>query len=124
MSPNHAPELTLGQIFAALAVGTVAVLMIGVQPILLGELVEAKQVSLEGVGIVAMGEIVTLGLGVVLGDAVVPWSRLKVITIVAAVLASCLDMLTLLAVGDGQLTAVRMAAGLTEGVLSGAPPAW
>ena len=65
MSPNHAPELTLGQIFAALAVGTVAVLMIGVQPILLGELVEAKQVTMEGVGIVAMGEIVTLGLGAV-----------------------------------------------------------
>ncbi|TXT37561.1 MAG: major facilitator superfamily protein [Comamonadaceae bacterium] len=117
MSPNHAPELTLGQIFAALAVGTIAVLMIGVQPILLGELVEAKQVSLEGVGIVAMGEIVTLGLGVVLGDAVLPWSRLKLITIVAAVLASSLDMLTLLAVGDGQLTAVRMAAGLAEGIL-------
>jgi predicted MFS family arabinose efflux permease len=117
MSLNRAPELTLVQIFAALAVGTIAVLMIGVQPILLGELVDAKQVSLEGVGIVAMGEIVTLGLGVVLGDAVLPWSRLKLITIVAAVLASCLDMLTLLAVGDGQLTAVRMAAGLAEGVL-------
>jgi predicted MFS family arabinose efflux permease len=117
MSLNRAPELTLGQIFAALAVGTIAVLMIGVQPILLGELVDAKQVSLEGVGIVAMGEIVTLGLGVVLGDAMLPWSRLKLITIVAAVLASILDMLTLLAVGDGQLTAVRMAAGLAEGVL-------
>jgi len=117
MSPNHAPELTLGQIFAALAVGTIGVLMIGVQPILLGELVEAKQVSLEGVGIVAMGEIVTLGLGVVLGDALLPWSRLKLITIVAAVLASILDLLTLAAVGDAQLTAVRMAAGLAEGVL-------
>lgn len=117
MSPNHAPELTLGQISAALAVGTIAVLMIGVQPILLGELVEAKQVSLEGVGIVAMGEIVTLGLGVVLGDALLPWSRLKLITIVAALLATSLDLLTLLTLGDGQMTAVRMAAGLAEGVL-------
>ncbi|KQV81148.1 MFS transporter [Rhizobacter sp. Root1221] len=117
MSMNHAPEITSRQVAAALAVGTIGVLMVGIQPILLGELVEAKQVSLEGVGIVAMAEIVTLGLGVVLGDALLPWSRLRLITIVAALLASGLDLLTLLATGDGAMTAVRAAAGLAEGVL-------
>ena len=54
MSMNHAPEITSRQVAAALAVGTIGVLMVGIQPILLGELVDAKQVSLEGVGIVAM----------------------------------------------------------------------
>lgn len=117
MSMNHAPEITSRQIAAALAVGTIGVLMVGIQPILLGELVEARQVNLEGVGIVAMAEIVTLGLGVVLGDALLPWSRLRLITIVAALLASGLDLLTLLATGDGAMTAVRAAAGLAEGVL-------
>ena len=117
MSSNHAPDITTRQVAAALAVGTIGVLMVGIQPILLGELVDAKQVSLEGVGIVAMAEIVTLGLGVVLGDALLPWSRLRLITIVAALLAAGLDLLTLLATGDGAMTAVRAATGLAEGVL-------
>jgi DHA1 family inner membrane transport protein len=117
MSTNHAPDVSPPQVAAALAIGTIGVLMVGVQPILLGELVDAKQVSLEGVGIVAMAEIVTLGLGVVLGDTLLPWSRLRLITIVAALLASSIDLLTLWVAGDGPMTAVRAAAGLAEGVL-------
>jgi len=117
MSTNHASDLSRRHISAALAVGTIAVLMVGVQPILLGELVEARQVSLEGVGIVAMAEIVTLGLGVVLGDMLLPGARLRLITIVAALFAACFDLLTLLARGDGAMTGVRAAAGLAEGVL-------
>ena len=117
MPPNRASEMSRQQIAGALAIGTIGVLMVGVQPILLGELVEARQVSLEGVGIVAMAEIVTLGLGVVLGDVVLPWSRLRLITIVAALIAAGLDLLTLLASGDMPMTAVRAACGLAEGVL-------
>lgn len=117
MSTNHDSAIPTDQVAAALAIGTIGVLMVGVQPILLGELVEAKQVSLEGVGIVAMAEIVTLGLGVVLGDALLPWSRLRLITIVAALLAACLDLSTLLVSGDASIAAMRAAAGLAEGVL-------
>lgn len=118
MSTNPAPpDLSRRRVGAALAVGTIAVLMIGVQPILLGALVEARQVSLEGVGIVAMAEIVMLGLGVVLGDTVLPVAKLRLITIIAALLAAGLDALTMLASGDGHMTGVRAAAGLAEGVL-------
>lgn len=117
MSSNHDVKMSAAQVVAALAVGTIAVLMVGVQPILLGELVEARQVSLEGVGIVAMAEIIMLGLGVVLGDALLPGARLRSITLVAGVCAAGLDLLTLLATGDGALTGVRAAAGLAEGVL-------
>lgn len=117
MSPNHDLKMSPAQVAAALAVGTIAVLMVGVQPIVLGELVEARQVSLEGVGIVAMAEIIMLGLGVVLGDALLPGARLRLITIVAALCAAGLDLLTLQATGDGAMTAVRAVAGLAEGVL-------
>jgi DHA1 family inner membrane transport protein len=108
-SPRH--------IVAALAIGTLAVLMIGLQPILLGELVERRVLSLEGVGLVAMGEIVGLGLGIVLGDALLPWSRLRLIAIVSTVLVVVLDWVTSSARGDGPMLAVRSAAGLAEGVL-------
>lgn len=117
MSPDPCPKITPRQVGAALLVGTVAVLMVGIQPIVLGELVDAHQVTLEGVGLVAMGEIITLGLGVVLGDLLLPGSRLRLITVVAAVLAAAFDLATLRASGDGPMLAVRAAAGLAEGVL-------
>ncbi len=117
MSTRPNASIHASQVVAALAIGTIAVLMVGIQPIVLGELVDARRVSLEGVGLVAMAEIIMLGLGVVLGDALMPIERLRAVTIVAALAAAGLDLLTLQAVGDGALTAVRAAAGLAEGVL-------
>ena len=117
MSTHYTEPIPAPQVVAALAIGTIAVLMVGIQPIVLGELVDARQVSLEGVGIVAMAEIILLGLGVVLGDALLPVGQLRFITIAAALAAAGLDGLTLQATGDGALTAVRAAAGLAEGVL-------
>ncbi|OGB13860.1 MAG: MFS transporter [Burkholderiales bacterium RIFCSPLOWO2_12_67_14] len=117
MSSRPDPSVSPVQLAGALAIGTIAVLMVGVQPILLGALVEAGHVSLEGVGIVAMAEIIMLGLGVVLGDTLLPVARLRLITILAALCAAGLDLLTLQATGDGAMTGVRAAAGLAEGVL-------
>lgn len=116
--PQDAPvRMTTRHLVAALAIGTLAVLMIGLQPILLGELVERQVVSLEGVGLVAMGEIVGLGLGILLGDALLPWSRLRQTALASAVLVMALDLATSRAHGDGPMLAVRAAAGLAEGVL-------
>lgn len=117
MSSRTDPSVSPVQLAGALAIGTIAVLMVGVQPILLGALVEAGHVSLEGVGIVAMAEIIMLGLGVVLGDTLLPGARLRQITILAALCTAALDLLTLQAVGDGGMAAVRAGAGLAEGVL-------
>jgi len=117
MSRNEGEAWSTAQVAAALAVGAIAVLIIGTQPIVLGALLEAKALTLEGVGLVAMGEIVAVGLGVVLGDALLPGAQLRRITIIAALLTVALDLLTLRAVGDTALIAVRAAAGLAEGVL-------
>src|SRR4051812_13576777 len=112
MSTDSFPKITGRRVAAALLVGTIAVLMVGIQPIVLGELVEQRQVTLEGVGLVAMGEIITLGLGVVGGDLLLPGSRLRLVTVVAAVLAAAFDLATLRATGDGPMLAARAAAGL------------
>jgi DHA1 family inner membrane transport protein len=105
------------QLSAALAVGTIAILMIGIQPILLGELVDAQKVTLEGVGLVAMGEIVALGLGVALGDFLIPGAWLKFATVTGALCATFFDLLTTQVSGDGMMLAVRACAGLAEGLL-------
>lgn len=117
MSIQHPSELSVSQIIAALSVGTIAVLMVGIQPILLGELVDAQQVTLEGVGIVAMGEIIALGLGVILGDTCLPGTWLKPVTIMAALCAAIFDVLTLKVSGDMPMLGMRAAAGLAEGIL-------
>ncbi|MBV6802788.1 MFS transporter [Xanthomonas campestris pv. lawsoniae] len=102
-------------------IGSIALLILGVQPILLGTLVEQKLITLSGVGIVAMGEIVALGLGlglgVALGDALLPHRWQRQVAVLAALLAALLDLATTQAVGDTAFVLVRAAAGLAEGLL-------
>ncbi|AHG41320.1 membrane protein [Pseudomonas syringae CC1557] len=109
--------VTRRHLCAALALGSVAVLMVGLQPLLLGELLAQGHVSLEGVGLVAMGEIVALGLGVVLGDLLRSRLNLRLLTVIAIFSAAGMDLLTANVTGDGPLTAARALAGLAEGLL-------
>lgn len=102
---------------AALAVGSVALLIPGLQPILLGELVARHALTLEGVGIVAMGEIIALGLGVVLGNALLPPGRLRQVCAAAALFVAVADVATLRLSGDAALAGMRALCGLGEGVL-------
>ncbi|AGI05885.1 Permeases of the major facilitator superfamily [Xanthomonas citri subsp. citri Aw12879] len=102
---------------SGLSIGSIALLILGVQPILLGTLVEQKLITLSGVGIVAMGEIVALGLGVALGDALLPHRWQRQVAVLAALLAALLDLATTQAVGDTAFVLVRAAAGLAEGLL-------
>jgi|SRR5450830_966864 len=117
MTTYHASSLTSRNIAAALSIGTIAVLMVGLQPILLGELVESHTVTLEGIGIVAMGEIIALGLGVLISEMLLPLRQLKLITIVAAILAMLADLATTFATGDTKVALVRTIAGFAEGIL-------
>jgi hypothetical protein len=117
MEPTSQPRFSVGQVCVTLVIGSVALLMLGLQPILLGEL-EAKQlITGEGVGIVAMGEILALGIGVALSDVLLPVSRHRLITAIAALVAAALDTATLRASGDAGFVALRSASGLAEGVL-------
>lgn len=101
----------------AITVGSVALLMLGLQPLLLGALLEAGEVTLEGVGLVAMGEIVALGVGVLIGDLRLSVRWLRPVTVAAALAAAALDLATTRAHGDLMLGSVRAAAGIAEGLL-------
>jgi DHA1 family inner membrane transport protein len=104
-------------LLAAIAVGSIGLVMVGAQPAVLGELVERKAISLEGVGIVAMGEIIAVGVGVALSDAFLTATRMRFIAIAAALATAAFDAMTLMAATDFGFTAVRALAGLSEGVL-------
>jgi predicted MFS family arabinose efflux permease len=117
MNPSPSLSPSPAHVAVSLAIGSIALLVLGLQPILLGELLESHRVSLEGVGLVAMAEIVALGLGVLLGDLTQPLARLRGVTAVAALAAAALDAATLRASGDLGFTLVRAAAGVAEGLL-------
>ncbi|MCW0462728.1 hypothetical protein NB717_003796 [Xanthomonas sacchari] len=102
---------------AALSIGAIALLILGVQPIVLGALVEQHLITLPGVGVVAMGEIIALGIGVALGDALLPVSWQRTTAVVAALLAALLNLATVQAQGDAAFVALRAVAGLAEGLL-------
>lgn len=112
-----ATVITRRQTIAALTLGSVALLILGLQPLLLGELVAHHLVSLAGVGLVAMGEIIALGLGVILGNSLLSPARLSGVTMAAGLLLALIDLLSLRLSGDTAFVIVRAVAGLVEGVL-------
>jgi MFS transporter, DHA1 family, inner membrane transport protein len=116
--PNfETPAESRANIASALTIGTIALLVIGVQPILLGAMIEAHSATLSGVGVIAMCEIVALGLGIVVCDALMSLSRLRIVAIAAALFVAALDVATTFLTGDAHLAMVRSAAGLGEGML-------
>jgi predicted MFS family arabinose efflux permease len=98
-------------------VGSVGLLILGLQPLLLGELVDRKHISLGGVGLVAMGEIIALGLGVIVANTLLRPAWLVAIAVLAGALHAALDLLSMRLDGDLQFLLVRALAGGTAGVL-------
>jgi MFS family permease len=117
MDSTGQPPISLGEIVVTLVIGSAALVVLGLQPLLLGEMEETKAISGEGVGMVAMCEIFALGLGVALADALLPISRHKLVAMVAALVAAIADVATPYVAGDAGFAAVRAADGLAEGVL-------
>ena len=117
MSTSVSMQFKSSETVAALAVGCVALLVLGLQPALLGALIEQRHISLQGVGLVAMGEIFALGIGTILAEKWLPLHRVRTVAVVASVLLIAIDLLTLTAHGDALCMAWRVAAGLVEACL-------
>jgi hypothetical protein len=110
--PNfEAPAQSRANVASALTIGTIALLVIGVQPILLGAMVEARNATLSGVGVIAMCEIVALGLGIVVCDALMSLSRLRVAGVAAALFVAALDVATTFLTGDAHLAMLALMGG-------------
>jgi MFS family permease len=114
---KHSADLspTASHLATALTVGSIAVLMLGVQPILLGALVDSRQLTLDGVGLLAMLEIMMLGIGVALGGTL-PLQRFRLIAILSSTLAAAADFGTAGSQTEAQFMITRGLAGLGEGV--------
>lgn len=112
------PRPTAMQITAIVFVGTIGILIPGVQPIVLGALLAQRHISLSQLGTTASVELLTMGLAAALGAALLPSRRLRVIGIGASLVLALGNYLTPFAAG-GSITALRALTGAAGGVLIG-----
>jgi MFS transporter, DHA1 family, inner membrane transport protein len=102
---------------AAITFGSAGLLMLGLQPILLEQLILAGRLTLDGAGLLAMAEIIAIGVGASLANVVLPQSRLRVTTGVATLLLAVVNAATADAQSTAGLYAARIVAGFAGGAL-------
>jgi predicted MFS family arabinose efflux permease len=110
------PPLTFWPAFAVIALGVIALNIIGVVPVLLGALQDEHRLSAAGIGETAMLELVAMGVSTGLCGAFLKAARMKTIGVLGCIALAAADLATVFASGSGVLL-VRTAAGVPEGVL-------
>jgi len=108
--------LTGREAASALGVGINSLLVLGVQPVLLGSLVDEHRLSASGIGQAAMLELLAMGVATALAGMALKPERLKAIAFATSLALAAVDVATMGAGGVGVL-ALRTAAGALEGVL-------
>jgi MFS transporter, DHA1 family, inner membrane transport protein len=103
--------------FAALWVGTCGLLILGLQPILLGALLEEHRVSFDQLALAATVEMLAIGLGSIMTAFLVGGRALRLKAAVILALAALFDHLTAAAMTPAMIVLWRGLAGLAQGAL-------
>jgi len=111
---------TITAISATMVVGTAALLVLGVQPILLGGLIETGRLTEAGLGRVAMIEVFALAIGSAIGPFAMNAGAMRLKIAAAALLLAAVDVGLFAAHSATSILALRGVAGLLEGLLIGA----
>jgi MFS transporter, DHA1 family, inner membrane transport protein len=103
--------------WAAIVFGTAGLLMLGLQPILLEQLILAGRITLDGAGLLAMAEIVAIGVGAAISNWLLPVRGLRVTTALTTSVLAGANALTPFAPGQAALYPARIVAGFAGGAL-------
>ena len=104
------------QFSAVMFVGVTAIMIAGLQPLLLGTMAHEGRLSPAQIGQAATAELLAMGLAAFVSGAALKPERLKLIAIVASLVLAAIDVATPYVQGD-TITLVRGLAGLPSGVL-------
>lgn len=99
-----------------LYIGVVALLIAGLQPVVLGGLVEAGRLSVAGIGLAATAELLALGAACGLSAALLKPTNLRLKMLMACLAHAACNLATLW-VADGALIGLRAVTGLFAGVM-------
>ncbi|MDP3493657.1 MAG: hypothetical protein Q8R82_11115 [Hyphomonadaceae bacterium] len=104
------------QFSAVMFVGVAAIMIAGLQPLLLGTLAHEGRLSPSQIGQAATAELLAMGLAAFISGAALKPKRLKIIAVVMSLALAAIDIATPYVQGDA-ITLVRGIAGLPSGVL-------
>ena len=104
------------QAVAIFWLGTTGILIMGLQPLLLGTLAQEGRISSVQLGQAATAEMLLMGASCAAAGARLPAERLRIIGIAAALAYAVLNVLTLQTSGNA-VTLVRSLAGIPGGVM-------
>jgi MFS family permease len=110
------PRPSVRQMVAIVFVGTIGILIPGVQPIVLGALLTEQHITLSQLGHAASVELLSMGLAAALAAALLPPRRLREICVAASLLLALGNYFTPLAMGE-TVTALRAITGAAGGLL-------
>lgn len=117
MSAAEAPGATAQPLnLAVLYVGVIALLIAGLQPVILGGLAEAGRLTVGEIGLAATGELLALGAACGLSAAFLKPTGLRAKLLVACLGHAFCNLATLW-VSDGALIGMRTVTGLFAGVM-------
>ena len=111
-----AQPLSKASIAAAFVIGTMGVMIAGVQPVLFGALLSAHRITPPQIGHAAAAELIAIGIGVAIADLTLERRSVRLTATASLVLLALFNAATIFADGFGILI-VRGLAGLPGGVL-------
>jgi hypothetical protein len=106
-------------VWSSMLIGTAAMLILGVQPILLGGLTEVGRLTAAGLGLAAMLEILGLAIGSTFGPYLMNTGSMRMRTALACLALAAVNMGVYLADTQAPILCLRAAAGLLEGLMLG-----
>ncbi len=110
------PAPTRVQFSAVMFIGVTAIMIAGLQPLLLGALEAEGRISSVQLGQAATAELLTMGLAAGLSGAFLKPARLRIIAALMSLLLAAVDAATPMMQGQ-MVTLIRAAAGIPSGVL-------
>jgi hypothetical protein len=122
ISVARAPAWLVGsfsrsEVPAALWLGSVGLLVLGLQPSLLGAMLSEGKVDFDGLALIATCEIIAIAIGSTLGGVFGVQSRVRAKAVIFLAALAALDCVTGVASSLGAYIALRTVAGLVEGAL-------
>ena len=110
------PRPSRVQFSAVMFLGVTAIMIAGLQPLLLGTLATEGRLTSNQIGQAATAELLAMGLAAFVAGAALKPAQLKLIGIIASLVLAAIDFATPFVAGD-TITLVRGLAGLPSGVL-------
>lgn len=108
---------SFAQTAAALLIAASSVVVTGIQPVMVGTLLNEHRIEMVQVGQLAMTELLMLTVGIVVANVFQPLRTFRLVALITSLVGGVFNLATLVDGSAMELIALRAATGFTEGIL-------